>query len=264
MAELNDFKGSIALVVSSCDAFFDAWRPFAAFLQKFWADCPLDTFLVTNQLELRSSRVRALRVGHDKGWSSNFLRVLDQVTHPYIFYAQEDYFLTAPVKGAQLAADIAEAIALNADSLCFRARPRNDPGFQPLNDRFGVVPLNSDGRTRCQVTLWRRSALQSILRPEETAWNFEARGSARTQMMKILSYTQRDNTPIPYLMSAISRGLWMPDAIALCQEHGIAIEPFFRPIFSPRPWQRRLRRAVGRARLRRALQAQIGRPIELP
>jgi len=264
MAELNDFKGSVALVVSSCDAFFDAWRPFAAFLQKFWADCPLDIFLVTNELAVRSSRIRALPVGEDQGWSGNFLRVLDQVAHPYILYVQEDYFLTAPVKSAQLATDIAEVIALNADSLCLRARPRKDPGFQPLNDRFGVVSLNSDGRTRCQVTLWKRNALHSILRPEETAWNFEARGSGRTQNMQILSYTRRENTPIPYLMSAISRGLWMPDAIALCREHGIAIEPFFRPLFSPRPWQRRLRRALGRARLRRALRAQIGKPIELP
>ena len=264
MAELHDFKGSVALVVSSCDAFFDAWRPFHAFLRKFWPDCPLEIFLVSNQIEVRSSRLRALRVGQDRGWSSNFLIVLEQITHPYLLYVQEDYFLTAPVNSAQLARDFAEVIESEADSLCFRARPRNDPGFQPLNDRFGIVPLNSDGRTRCQVTLWKRSALHSILRPEETAWNFEARGSARTQAMKILSYTRRDNTPIPYLMSAISRGLWMPDAIALCQEHGIAIEPFFRPLFSPRPWQRRLRRAIGRARLRRALRAHQGKSIELP
>ncbi len=264
MAELNDFKGSVALVVSSCDAFFDSWRPFHAFLRKYWADCPLDIFHVTNELELRSSRIRALRVGKDRGWSSNFLRALEQIAHPYFLYVQEDYFLTAPVNSTQMARDFAQVIESDADSLCFRARPRNDPGFQPLNDRFGVVPLNSDGRTRCQVTLWKRSALHSILRPEETAWNFEARGSARTQTMKILSYTRRENTPIPYLMSAISRGLWMPDAIALCQEHGIAIEPFFRPLFSPRPWQRRLRRAIGRARLRRVLRTQLGKPIELP
>jgi hypothetical protein len=165
MAELNEFKGSIAIVVSSCDAFFDAWRPFAAFLQKFWSDCPLDIFLVTNKLDLRSSRIRALQVGEDRGWSSNFLRVLEPITHPYILYVQEDYFLTAPVNSAQMAFDFAEVIESGADALCFRARAKNDPEFQPLNDRFGVVPLNSDGRTRCQVTLWKRSALQSILRP---------------------------------------------------------------------------------------------------
>ena len=115
------------------------------------------------------------------------------------------------------------------------------------------MPLDSDGRTRCQVTLWKRSALQSILREGETAWNFEARGSARTQEMQILSYASRENTPIRYLMSAISRGLWMPEAIELCRSQAVEDRSFFRPVFPTRSWQRRLRRALGRGRLRRAL-----------
>jgi len=57
-------------------------------------------------------------------------------------------------------------------------------------------------------------------------------------------------------MSAISRGLWMPEAVALCRAHEVPIDPFFRPIFSPHSWQRRLRRATARSRLRRALAAQ--------
>ena len=253
MRELDDFKSSVALVVSSCDAFFDAWQPFHAFFEKFWGDCPLDIFLLTNELEIRSPRVHGIAVGEDRGWSTNLLSALEQVTHPYVLYFQEDYFLTAPVERAQVARDFAEAMDKGADSLCFRARSKPDAARCRLNDRFGVVPLDSDGRTRCQVTLWKRSALQSILRAGETAWNFEARGSARTQEMLILSYASRENAPIRYLMSAISRGLWMPDAIALCRAHQVTIDPFFRPVFPERSWQRRLRRALGRARLKRAL-----------
>jgi len=242
MAELNDLKSSVAILVSSCDAFFDAWRPFHAFFDKFWTDCPLEIFLLTNELEIRSLSFASIAVGPDGGWSTNLLRALEQISHPYLLYFQEDYFLTAPVKIGQLARDFAEAMEDGADSLCFRARSEPDPGFKPLNDRFGVVPLNSDGRTRCQVTLWKKSALQEILRPGETAWNFEARGSARTQVMQILSYRRRENTPIPYLMSAISRGFWMPEAIALCHAHRVTIDPLFRPIYSPRSWRRHLRR----------------------
>lgn len=263
MAELDDFKSSVALVVSSCDAFFDAWRPFAAFFKKFWRDCPLDVFLLTNELQIDSPRIRGVAVGEDRGWSSNLLFALEQISYPYVLYFQEDYFLTAPVERAQLARDFAEAIEAGADSLCFRARSKFDAGFQPLNERYGIVPLDSEGRTRCQVTLWKKSALQSILRAGETAWNFEARGSARTQEMQILSYGRRENAPIHYLMSAISRGLWMPEAIELCRSHGVTLNPFFRPVFPERSWQRRLRRALGRARLRRALSAQKNRPVEL-
>jgi hypothetical protein len=246
MAELNDFKSSVAILVSSCDAFFDAWRPFHDFLQKFWSDCPLEIFLLTNELEVRSSRLRTIAVGPDHGWASNLLVALEQIPHPHVLYLQEDYFLTAPVHRAQLAQDFAEAMEAGAASLCFRARSEPDPGFQPLNDRFGLVPLDSDGRTRCQVTLWKKSALQAILRPDETAWNFEARGCARTREMRILSYGRRENTPIPYLMSAISRGYWMPNAIALCRAHHVTIDPFFRPVYSPRSWQRNLRRLLSR------------------
>lgn len=263
MAELQDFKSSVAVLVSSCDAFFDAWRPLQAFLQKFWSDCPLEIFLLTNELTIRSSRLRSIPVGPDRGWSSNLLAALPRIDHPYILYLQEDYFLTAPVDSAQLALDFAEAMTLNAASLCFRARSEPDDGFAPLNDRFGIVPLASDGRTRCQVTLWKKSALQSIPREGETAWNFEARGSARTQDMKILSYQRRENTPIPYLMSAISRGLWMPDAIELCWAHQIQIDPMFRSIYSARSWQRRWRRALGRQRLKRALRLQKNATIDL-
>jgi len=263
MAELNDFKRSVALVVSSCDAFFDAWRPFYAFLEKFWENCPLDIFLLTNELEIRSPRMRSIALGEDRGWSSNLNSALEQIAHPYLLYFQEDYFLTAPVDNLQLALDFAEVIEAGADSLCFRARSKFDADFKPLNERYGVVPLDSSGRTRCQVTLWKRNALQSILREGETAWNFEARGSARTREMQILSYRSRENAPIHYLMSAISRGLWMPEAIALCRAQEVPIEPFFRPIFSPRSWQRRLRRALGRFRLRRTLAAQKNGVINL-
>ena len=256
MAELNDFKSSVAVVVSSCDAFFDAWRPFHAFFEKFWGDCPLDRFLLTNELEVRSSMIRSIPVGNDRGWSSNLLFALKQIEHPYLLYFQEDYFLTAPIDRVQLARDFAEVVEAGADSLCFRARSESDTGFQPLNERYGIVPMDSDGRTRCQVTLWKRSALQAIVREGETAWNFEARGSARTEGMQILSYRSRENAPIHYLMSAISRGLWMPEALALCRAHEVSIDPFFRPIFPPHSWQRRLRRATGRSRLRRAVAAQ--------
>lgn len=263
MPSLEEFTDSVAVVVSSCDAFFDAWKPFATFFEKFWGDCPLRCFLLTNELQVRSSRFAAISLGPDRGWSSNLLAALDAFPHSYLLYFQEDYFLKEPVKQAQLAEDFAYLLQHGADSLCFRARSEPDPGFESLNERFGIVPINSDGRTRCQVTLWKKEALRSILRAGETAWDFEAKGSERTHGMRILSYLQRENTPISYLMSAISRGLWMKEAIGLCRAHKVAIDPYFRPVYSTLTWRRRLRRAAGRARLRRALQAQAGRVLEL-
>jgi hypothetical protein len=263
MRQLDDFSDSVAIVVSSCDAFFDAWRPFTFFFRKFWNDCPFQTFLIVNELRVRSRLFTPVAVGPDRGWASNLRVALQQIDRPYVLYVQEDYFLTGPVDREQLAADLAYVLEHDADSLCFRARSDLDPGFKQINERFGIVPRTSDGRTRCQVTLWKREALTSILREGENAWEMESRGSERTQEMLVLSYSRRENSPVPYLMSAITRGLWTAEAIAMCREHGVDISPQFRAQYSVNSVLRRFRRALTRRRLQRELSLRKNREIDI-
>jgi hypothetical protein len=263
MAELKDFAGSVSIIVSSCDAFFDCWRPFAFFWRKFWPDCPFPVYLIVNEFEVRSSFIKPIRVGPDQGWATNMQRALAKITTPYVIYFQEDYFLTAPVQREQLAADLAVAVERDAAAFCFFGRTDLERDFQPLNERFGIVPQQSDGRTRCQATLWKRDVFAATLRAGETAWNMEARGSDRTRGLLALSYSRKDNGPIPYLMSAVSRGLWMPEAIALCREHNFCIRPAFRPHHADTKWERRWRRAVGRITFTLALARQRRAPIDL-
>src|SRR6476469_9444392 len=238
MSELKAFASSVAIVVSSCDAFFDAWRPFVFFFRKYWSDCPFPVYLITNRLQVRSNLIKAISVGPDKNWASNMIAALGSIQHRYILYLQEDYFLNGPVRSDQLAEDFAYAFDNDVASFCFYARSQREPNFEPLNDRFGVVPRDSDGRTRLQVTLWKKEVLLNTMRPGESAWNMEARASERTRDLLALSYLQRRDAPIPYLMSAIVRGLWMPKAQALCEQAGVKIHPRFRSIHSEVAWRR--------------------------
>ena len=257
MAELKDFAPSVAIVVSSCDPFFDSWKPFAFFSRKFWPTCPFATFLVTNQLRVRSTALQAISVGPDLRWGWKLIAALRQIPHPYVIYMQEDYFLRAPVDEQQVADDLAFALREAADSFSFRARSRIEPNFQRLNDRFGIVPVDSDGRTRAQITLWKKDALLSILREEESVWDFEAEGSSRTRSMKVFSYSTRELAPIKYVMSAIVRGLWTTEALALCGEHGFRISPDVRGIYTEQRWLQRWRRLISRRRIAREL-ARLG------
>ena len=249
MSDLKDFARSVAVVVSSCDAFFDVWRPFAFFFRKHWADCPFPIFLIVNELRIRSASIQALPVGPDRGWASNMKAALQKLEQPHVLYLQEDYFLDRAVRREQLAEDFAYAFDQNADAFCLRARTKLEREFQPINDRFGVVPLDSNGRTRCQTTLWKRDAFLKALHEGETAWEMEARGSDRTHDMLALSYSTRENASLSYLMSGIVRGLWTREALAMCKEHGFSIEPHFRGTYSESSPLRRLRRALTRRRL---------------
>jgi len=263
MPQLSAFASSVAVVVSSCDAFFDTWRPFFFFFRKHWADCPLPVFLIVNELRVRSNIVRPVSVGRDRDWASNMEIALGSIPQPYILYFQDDYFMTGKVNNAQLAEDFAYAFDNDAASFCLYARSTLEPNFQPLNDRIGIVPPDSDGRTRLQVTLWKKDVLQAALRPGESAWNMEARGSERTKDLLALSYAHRRNLPIPYLMSAIVRGLWTPQALSLCRESGVAIRPRFRSEHSDIAWVRHFRRGLDRIRRTVALAKQRRRIIDL-
>jgi len=260
---LKDFASSVAIIVSSCDAYFDAWRPFVFFFRKHWGDCPFPIFLIVNNLRVRSKLLQPIPVGADRDWASNMRVALAQVSQPYILYFQEDYFLTGPIKHEQLASDFTYAVQSNAASFCFYGRSELERDFKPLNERYGVVPVDSDGRTRLQVTLWRKDVLQATLRDGETAWNMEAQASPRTRNFLAVSYMGRENVPIPYLVSAISRRLWAPEALALCRADNLRIRPHFRPELTDVPWRRRWRRSLGRVGLALALAQQGKQEIDL-
>src|SRR3954462_14572662 len=109
MPELKAFASSVAIVVSSCDPFFDAWRPFVFFFRKYWPDCPFPVFLIVNRLRIRSAIVQPIAVGPDREWASNMISALASISQPYILYFQEDYFLNGPVNNELLAKDFAYA-----------------------------------------------------------------------------------------------------------------------------------------------------------
>jgi hypothetical protein len=263
MPELKAFASSVAVIVSSCDTFFDTWRPFVFFFRKHWGDCPFPVYLVVNRLKVRSSVVQPISVGPDRAWASNMIAALKSISQPHLLYFQDDYFLNGRVNNALLAEDFAYAFDNDVASFCFQARGQLEPNFRPLNDRFGVVPPDSDGRTRLQVALWKKEVLRSALRPGETAWDMEARGSERTRDLLSLSYLHRRDRPIPYLMSAIVRGLWTPEALALCNKTGFVIQPRFRSTLSDIQWRRRFRRGLDRISLSLAMARQKPHVINL-
>jgi hypothetical protein len=147
--------------------------------------------------------------------------------------------------------------------LCFYGGGDIDPKLAILNERFGIVPRESSFRTVCQTTLWKRESLTAIIRPGESVWEMEARGSERTRDFLCLRYYRQENQPISYFMSAIVRSLWVPEAIELCRQHDLSIRPGFRPSDAPTRAGRRFRRAVGRVTFPLAYARQLMMPINL-
>ena len=67
----------------------------------------------------------------------------------------------------------------------------------PLNDRFGIVPGDSDGRTRLQATLWKKDVLQSAFGQVNRLGIWKRAPANEHVDLLTLSYMGRDNIPIP-------------------------------------------------------------------
>lgn len=253
----------IALMISSCDDFCDTWRPFAFFFARFWPDCPFATFLIVNNCPVISDLFEPITVGDDRGWASNFRYALEQIPQDYVLYLQDDYFIEEPVSTHCILEDCTWCVEHGADSLCFSAYPEPQPGFLPVTERFGRAPRDSDGRTRCQFGLWKKSALLAVLKDGETAWEMESRGSERTREMEVMVYTDVANAPMRYLSSAIVRGLWTPEALAMCDAHRVSIRPRLRGIYRRGQQLKKARRALSRWAVRMWIAMCVRRPMDL-
>ncbi|MCU0485276.1 MAG: hypothetical protein MUC85_04110 [Anaerolineales bacterium] len=224
---------NISILVSSFDRYAACWAPFCHGLQKYWPEHFQPLYFITNEKDPPCGQ--AIKVGQDRGWAGNLLYALEQIDSPYILYAQEDYWLTAPVNSTAISEYTALFDSGVADYI--RLYPAPPPALPfPSDERLGILETHAEYRTSLQMALWRKSVLQALLVPGETPWQFEVQGSLRSQVYgeRFLSVTKK-TFGINYLFTAIVDGEWSKAAYTYAQNENITVnfldlphKPFLR------------------------------------
>lgn len=239
----------VAAVVASFDGFSDVWTGFFLLLFRFWPDMPYPLYLISNHLTFSDERVSTLCVGDDLSWSETLARGLERLSNRFILLILDDFFLTAPVDTAHVRRLHAAMIAKGAIYLRLAPNPAPDVPDPEMPD-LGVIAKGAPYRASLQIAFWDRLALLNLLRRNESAWDFELKGSRRS-----------DPIAEPFLsvcagISAISyrhvvrRGKWLPDAVRHFSPLGIAFDCSKRTVESELylRWQRSAARLfLGRA-----------------
>jgi hypothetical protein len=267
-------RHTLTVLVNSTDTFSDCWPPFFRLFKRYWPSCPCDVVLNTEtkeysdtELQLVCSKVQAKDpAGSPRlSWSDCLMRCLGLVRTPYILYLQEDYFLNGPVDQAFVAQcvdvmvehDVPHIRLMEVD---LRAR-YHETDLHPLLWR---IDQRANYRVSLQAGLWNVAALKGLLRPGESAWNFERRGSvraiARPEVFLCQSldhFNRRGRYPIPYQPTGIVRGKWYaPAVVELFAAHDISVDYAQRGFYSE-SLGRRIS-VPARALMRRVAMAAIG------
>jgi hypothetical protein len=220
---MSSFKNNCAIVISSCDNYHDAWGPFFTLFFRYWPDCPLPIYLVSNSLKYPDERVNTINVVPDQGWSQNLITTIDKIQEKYIIYFQEDYFLRSPVDNEKIFAVLDLAEETSAAYLRLFPCPGPDLPYQDKTD-LGLISQHVAYRNCLQTAIWNKQILRNLLRNGETGWDFELRGGfERSQLIKEPFFAYR--TPvINYFCTAILKGKYLYDAVSFCKREGIKLD----------------------------------------
>jgi hypothetical protein len=275
---MGDLRRNVSVLVNSTDTFNDCWQPFFQLFKRYWPSCPCHVVLNTETLEyfdtelqLVCSKVQAsdLVSSPRLPWSDCLIRCLDGIHTPYVLYLQEDYFLSGVVDQAFIEQCVNVMAAHNVPhvrlmEVDIHAR-YSKTDLHPL---LWQIDQRANYRVSLQAGLWSVTALKNLLRPGESAWNFERHGSVRAMARPDLflcqsldHFNRQGRYPIPYKPTGIIRGKWYaPAVVELFASHDISVD-YERRGFYSESLARRLvvpARALARRVAMRAIGAAIG------
>lgn len=219
---------SVAVLVVSCDKYADLWEPFFDLFFRYWSDCPYHVYLLSNTGTEEIVGVRGIPVGPDASWSDGLLRALAQIEEDYVLLFLEDLLLTEPVNSARVETVLDWLISSQGNYIRLNGFPPPDVA---VTDTVGAVAPGTVYRTATVLSVWRRQVLAELLRPGESAWDFETAGSVRSEALEGF-YSTRSN--YISVMNAVIKGKWQRTALRKTKLLCLGFEVGARPVLNRR------------------------------
>lgn len=197
-----------ALLVVSCDAYSDLWKPFFTLLDRNWPDCPYTVYLGSGSQSMPGVTALSSQGGRD--WSRCMIDYLMQLEQDYILVMLDDFFLRRPVCTNSINAAL--EFARRHDGTMVRLIPRPGPTSHiPGSIAIGECAAGMPYRLCLQASIWQRSRLLSLLRPGESIWQFELNANERSRALPFGFYCAWEPL-LPYegllVHHVVEKGRW--------------------------------------------------------
>lgn len=223
MYSINDIRKKIAILVASCDNYSDLWNPFFQLFWRFWPECPLDVFLLSNSQRLDDERIRNVLIGDDISWSDNLRRGILQLPYDYIFLFLDDLFLCDFVDASKVLPVFNWVVQYEPNCVSMNESLKPD---KPFDDLFGTISKGTIYRATTVLTLWKKEVLLDLLKAGESAWAFEINGTVRSDKYDGFYSAWQDYFCIK---NGVIKGKWQDNVLEFIQSHAVEIDLAKRP-----------------------------------
>lgn len=229
--EMQDDSGQesrTAVLVMSCKRFKQVWHPFFVLFHKFWPHCPYEVFLATDSDSYPG--VKMLSTGEpDPGWGTICLNALRNINAERIIMFQEDFLIRNAVDNYRVRKLVRHAFDYNIG--CLRLGPCPGPTAPwHATEALGLIGKTDEYRVSLQLAIWKKSVLMSLVRDGDSPWLVEVRGPERVKDISepfVSVWREFEGTadmPVPYIITAVVRGVWQSGALQLLKHEGIPMD----------------------------------------
>ena len=147
------------IVVASCDAYSDCWKPMAELWKKFFLDgCHWKLYGTSNSLTWPSP-FSTIQVGPDQQWCANLSRALEKIGDPFCLLLQED-FLPCDRPDWDYLNTCLGAMSSDTELGCIRVMPcpGADAADPSMISGVGLIGRDQRYRISAQSAIWRVSS----------------------------------------------------------------------------------------------------------
>lgn len=232
---------NIAIILNTCDAYSDAWDVYFELLNRMWPES--QNYHVVLNTETMDYSYKDMKITVHKylgkktpTWSEQLISTLQDIDQEYVLLMLEDDWLNSRVDDDKFR----QCVKLMSNDKRIKmidytpAKCTRD-GRMMMDGQFRIKEKSEKYRLNCQVCLWRRDYLLSILRAQENPWQFEIYATRRSSIRPgiILRYCQKDGLLFDYDWgNPIVRGKWKKEYVdKLYEMHQIVVDTAKRGFF---------------------------------
>ena len=220
--------GNVAIMITSCDAYQECWKPIIYSLDKYWPDCDYPRYIVTNYNEQELPNTKFIKVGDDhRSWCNLARMGMEAIPEDIVIYFQDDYWLNQRVDNEAIKQHVTHFKSNHLDFLKINGDFPRDEHRIGLTD-YCDNPANIRYSIDTAIAIWRKSTISALMIKDWSGWEFERQiiPYVVQNHIKLASQTLHSSVvknkginTIPH--NAIVRGVWTPSAVEFLKENGM-------------------------------------------
>lgn len=217
----------VALMITSCDAYKECWKPMIYSLDKYWSDCEYPRYLITNYEKEDLPNTTIVNIGNDNhSWCTLAKKGLASIDCDYIIFFQEDYWLGRKVNNEAIKKHVEYVVKNDLDYLKIQYDLHRDER-RIGNTDYCDNEFNIRYAFNTAIAIWKKDTIDTLLIEGWSGWEFERQITPyikenglkfKSQTLHSSCYPDKGIKTIDG--DAIVRGVWTHSAVKFLKDNG--------------------------------------------